>query len=372
MAHASQRGRSLPTAGALAVGALGWLAGTAQASHPITAPPTPPAVVLGSNLQGTPQNLFGRTLADFESYPYFLYAYSKAYGGPAQPAPQSAVGPGALLDPFAKASASATAEYEFPLVPVDGEITSFTVKGATEVSNVPGPNGSGDIRLGIDQPLANGQLKVVSTSNPSAELPDTVGTYTFSIGPPATGFAMPVHTGEVLSLDTPGGSYAIWAQQPGAEIETNLGHGGSEQSPGVVWTGTPHRDVELLMRVTIEPALSIVDLNALEKVLREALVREHRAVAVPTRKVLAQLRSAAPFLKHAAQLIAGAQSAGALSAQSASSLSFYVDGALADALGARSVGRRPKPAALVSSAIADSQTAVSDGITARKLAQQVP
>jgi hypothetical protein len=302
---------------------------------------------------------FGKPNQDFESFPYFRYAYYQAYGGTARRPPSSVGEIRQLLDPFAIAAGSV----KFPLVPVNGVIKSFTIKGATHVSNIPGPNGAGDIRLGIEQPLADGQLKVISTSNPSAELPRQLGVHTFRIGPPYTGFTMYVRRGDVLSLDTPGGSYAVWARVPGAEMETVLGHGGSEQSPGVVWTGTAHPNVELLMRVTIQPKVSIARLQGLQAALEAALATERRALDRRRAVAATALRPAAAVLDAHRGDVALALREGAVSAETAATLNFYMRGALAHVAG-RSVA--------VTTALAATDTALRDVVRARVLAQMVP
>ncbi len=343
----------------------------AQSSHPVTAPPTPAPVVIGSNLQGTPENPFGDTKADFESYPYFAYAYANAFGGAPHHAPEAARGPTALLDPFAAHLASTGGSYEFPLVPVTGLITSFTVKGYTETSNILAANGSGDIRLGIDQPMANGQLTVVSTSNPQDELPSTPGTYTFKIGPPATGFNMLVTKGQVLSLDTPGGAYAVYAAQQGAEVETYLGHGGSEASPGMTWTGTPHPNVELLMSVSIEPRLSVTTLQTAEGVVKQASASAHAAVFAKGTAQRTDLRKAAATIKQATGLVATAKDEGIVSDQTAATLDYFLTSAYGNVnhKGAKGSGRAQR---LASAAGHDLLTAYLDVITARQLASKVP
>jgi hypothetical protein len=306
-----------------------------------------------------PENVLGMTNADTESYPYFLYAYSEAFGGATHHPPLAVGGIRRLLYPFSAGVASARGTYEFPLVPVSGEITSYTVKGFTEASNVPGPNGGGDIRLGVERPLADGRLEVITTSNPSDELPRHEGTYTFGIGPPAKGSAMAVIAGDVISLDTPGGAYAVWAAQPGAEIETALGHGGSEQSPGVDWTGTPHPNVELLMSVTIKATISSAKVQAAEQTLRAALKQEHASQGSSGARGVAELEAAAAPLKRTASLIATARSEAAVSAETASTLDYYVEAAEAAVKHHNSA-----------SAISSTQTAFLDAITARELAKK--
>jgi hypothetical protein len=350
--------KALIGAGVALAAVLGVCAGNAAASHPIT-PPPPRQLVLGSDLQGTPENVLGMTGADTESYPYFLYAYSRSFGGAAQHPPQALGGIRQLLDPFLAGAASARGAYEFPLVPVNGVIASYTVKGFTESSNVPGPHGAGVIGLGVERPLADGRLEVISTSNPGDELPSHEGTYTFDIGPPATRSALAVTAGDVISLDTPGGAYAVWAAQPGAEIETTIGHGGPEQSPGVDWTGIAHPNVELLMSVTIRSSVSIAKLQAAEQTLRAALKKEHASQGASGSRGVAELEAVAAPLKRAASLIAKARSEGAVSAKTASSLDYYVDAALAAVKHHSST-----------SAISSTQTAFLDAITARVLAKK--
>jgi hypothetical protein len=316
-------------------------------------------VVLGSSLTGTPVDPFGKPNQDFESFPYFRYAYYRAYGGTPRQPPSAVAEIHQLLDPFA----TAAGRVAFPLVPVNGVIKSFTVKGATHQSNIPGPNGAGDMRLGVDRPLADGRLKVISTSDPSAELPRQLGVHTFRIGRPYTGFTMYVHRGDVLSLDTPGGSYAVWARVPGAEMETVLGHGGSEQSPGVIWTGTAHPNVELLMRVTIQPSVSTARLHSAKAKLQSALAAERHALAGRRAIAAKALAPAATILAAQLHEVAAALREGAVSAETAATIGFYLHAALAHA-----AGRSTAPLA----ALAATRAALGDVVRATALAQRVP
>jgi hypothetical protein len=331
----------------------------------LTPPPLPPPVVDGSNLAADPGPDIGDINEDLE----MLNRIEKELRGEL-PKASSASAARSLLDPFlgpARASAAGATSN----VSVSGQITSYTIKGYTITSTRPGPNGSGEVRLGVDEPQANGEVKVLSTSNPPNFLPSTAGTYTFAIGPPATGFAMPVTKGDVVSLDTPGGNYAVMASQPGAQLESSQGRG-EEQNPGMLWTLTAHPNLELLLQVTIEPSLPVSKLEEAEKALKEALTREHGAVHGNERQVARALKKAGPPLKKADELVAGAAHEGAISSQTEASIDFYLNNAAADVRGAH-VTKHGLTAKLFAYASAvDTQEALTRVNTAKGLAKKAP
>ena len=172
--------------------------------HEDTPPPPPPLVEDGSDLTGDPEAILGDIAADSETLNEIEKELLEKRGAKGSAA--------SLFDPFLAATRASAASANSN-VTANGQVMSYTVKGYAISSNRPGVNGSGEIRLGIEEPQPNGQLKVISTSNPPNLLPHTPGTYTFQIGPPATGFAMPVKVGELLSLDTPGGNYAVFSSR---------------------------------------------------------------------------------------------------------------------------------------------------------------
>jgi len=62
-----------------------------------------------------------------------------------------------------------------------------------------------------------------------------------------------VKAGDFVTLDARGGEFAVFASVPGA-VTDSLAMGGLAQNPGVLWTGTPHAGLELLMQVTEQPS----------------------------------------------------------------------------------------------------------------------
>ena len=265
----------------------------------VTPPSTPPPVVDGSDLSGQGEPNLGDINADLE----MLNRIEKELreGGVKSAATR------ALFDPFL-APARASAAGATSNITVSGQITSYTVKGYTISSNRPGAEGSGEIRLGIEEPQPNGQLKVLSTSNPPNLLPRTPGIYTFGIGPPATGFAMPVTKGQVVS----------------------------------------------------------------EKALKEALVLEHAAPHGSEKHVVRALKKAAALLRKADELVATAAHEGALSATSQASIDFYLGLAIADVRDVRVSKNGLTAKGYAYAAAVDSQEALTLIGTAKGLAKKVP
>jgi hypothetical protein len=331
----------------------------------VTPPPTPSPIVDGSDLSGSAAPDIGDINEDLE----MLNRIEKELRGEL-PKGSSASAARVLLDPFL-APARVSAATATSNVTVSGEITSYTVKGYTITSTRPGPNGSGEIRLGVDEPQANGQVKVLSTSNPPNFLPTTPGTYTFAIGPPATGFAMPVTKGDVVSLDTPGGNYAVMTSQPGASLESSQGHD-EEQNPGKLWTLTAHPNLELLLQVTIEPSLPVSKLEEAEKALKEALAREHGAVRGNEKQVARALKKAGPPLKKADELVAGAGREGAVSSQTEASIDFYLNNAAADVRAAHVTKHGLTAKMFAYASAVDTQEALTRVNTAKSLAKKAP
>lgn len=324
----------------------------------LTPPSTPPPVVEGSDLSGQAEPDLGDINADLE----MLNRIEKELR-------EQSSATRALFDPFlvpARSSAAGATSN----VTVGGTITSYTVKGYTISSNRPGAEGSGEIRLGIEEPQPNGQLKVISTSNPPNLLPRTSGVYTFGIGPPATGFAMPVTKGEVVSLDTPGGDYAVTTSKPGAQLESSQGTG-LEQNPGTLWTLTQHPNLELLMRVTIQPSISVTKLEEAEKALKEALVLEHAAPHGSEKHVAPALKKAAVPLRKADELVATAAREGALSTTSQASIDFFLGLAIADVRDVRVSKNGLTAKGYAYAAAVDSQEALTLIGTAKGLAKKV-
>jgi hypothetical protein len=337
------------------------LSGTPVA-HEDTPPPTSSPITMGSSLGAAPEPDLGNIAADSETLnrieKELLEKLKKSTSGAAA----------ALFDPFL---AHASAAGATSVITASGQITSYTVKGYTISSNRPGPGGSGEVRLGVDEPQPNGQVKVLSTSNPPNLLPHAPGTYTFQIGPPSTGFKMPVTKGDVVSFDTPGGDYAVFGSQPGAELLASQGTG-LEQNPGVLWTLTPHPNIELLMQVTVVPSIPLAKLEEAEKLLKEALALEHAAAKAGRKQFSHRLKGASTLLKKATELIAGAKGEGAVSDQTAASIDYYLGNAAADVKDALSMKRGPKPQTFAFGSAVETQDALTRVGTAKSLAKSAP
>jgi hypothetical protein len=179
------------------------------------------------DLTPTPAPLLGGFSADVEYWPM---AVAHAFGARAH---------------TSSVVASATA-------PADGMVTSITVKGYAIKGDMPGPGGSEPIRFTVARPQPNGQLQVITTTNPPFTLPGTSGTYTFPMS--QVSFACcRVKKGDYVSLDARGGEFAVFASVPGA-VTDDFSMAGLTQNAGFMWTGTPHEGVELLMQVTEQPS----------------------------------------------------------------------------------------------------------------------
>ena len=132
--------------------------------------------------------------------------------------------------------------------PADGTVTQITVKGYAINGDRPGPGGSEPIRFSVARPQPNGQLKVITTTDPPFTLPGTDGVWTFDMSQ-VRFKCCNVQKGDIVSLDARGGEFAVFGQVPGSVTDV-FTMAGPTQDPGYMWTGTPHQDVELLMQVT--------------------------------------------------------------------------------------------------------------------------
>src|SRR5947209_12346195 len=243
----SRRGGGV--AALIAVGLLCLLApravslpGHAPFVNRITAPPAPERIQFGSELHWEPAPLLGDFEGDAEFWDLFYTAAAGVAG-------------------------------EAPTVPVDGWLSGVYVKGRAVSGDMPSPDGSQPFRVGVEQPLPDGRLQVLSTSNPAFQLPAVTGTYYYWIGPPYTGFQMPLKTGEYVSFDTRGGTFAVFGSAPGSSSASTVGKG-QEQNAGVIWTGAPHPGVELLMRMVEQPKVATAKLEAATTSLDRALTLE--------------------------------------------------------------------------------------------------
>jgi hypothetical protein len=190
--------------------------------------PAAPLTFGSNNLAAQAQSLVGKFAADVS---YWLSKLAASLRAHTAQAPSNYV-------------ASATA-------PADGTITQITLRGYAISGDMPGPGGSEPIRFSVARPQPNGQLQVITTTNPPFTLPGTDGTYTYSMSQVSFPCCK-VKKGDVIALDARGGEFAVFASIPGS-VTDSFSMAGDTQSAGYLWTGTPHQDVELLMQVTEQP-----------------------------------------------------------------------------------------------------------------------
>jgi hypothetical protein len=331
----------------LLVGLLGVVAPAAVARpghfvNKVDAPATPPMLRFGADLQLTAAPLLGNFEGDAEFWDLF---YAAAAG----------------IAPV------------MPTAPVDGWLTGVTVKGYAVSGDMPGPGGSEPFRVGVEQPLPGGQLQVVSTSNPPFQLSGTSGTYYYWIGPPYTGFPMPLKTGQVVSFDTRGGTWAVFGSEPGSASASTVGTG-LEQNAGVIWTGTSHPGVELLMVATEQPKVPVTKLEAAKVAIGKALALEQEAEGASRRSAKSKLKSSISELQSAEGLLhqAGEANEGEVSHDTEASVEHYLREAAAEDKGASSAKTKNVRKAHIKAAIEAKRTALSDISRAKGLAKQVP
>ncbi len=327
--------------------------GTEEAKHflnPFTAPLTPPGAPppwkLGSSLTGTPAPLLGEIEEDAEFWGAF-YAAAAGIGG---------------VDLS-------------PTIPGDGWITGVYVKGNAVSGDMPGPGGSQPFRVGIEQPQTNGQLKVISTSNPPFELPGTSGLYYFWVGPPYTQFAMPVMKGEILSFDTRGGTWSIFSSIPGSSVDSAAGTG-LQQNPGMLWSPIPHPNVELDVQWLIEPLVPVLKLQSASMELRKAINLDDSAEKARRNAGRNKaLDGALGIDKLVSAAINEGAGQGELSAQSASILSELITIAQDNNAEATHAGKgrhaKGEQKHELGLALSDEQLALKDLASAKSLAEKV-
>jgi hypothetical protein len=322
-------------------------------------PPTPLEIFFGENPFTTSEPLLGDQEGDAEYWNTFLEA-----------AAGIAPGPLTLVRPQAGE----------PFVPLDGWLSGVTIKGHAVSGDMPGPGGSQPFRVGVEQVLASGQLQVVSTSDPPFRLSGTDGTYYFDVGPPHTNFQMRVKKGEIVSFDTRGGTWAVFAKAPGSSTADTVGKG-LEQNAGVIWTGVPHVGVALQMQVAEVPSLPVTDLEKAASAVGEAEKIEQQAESGGGKG--AHALSRATGLLHSARVAVEEAGVGAepglpenlpeISANTEASLKHYLGLALVEDLKAKSKklsqGQR---SAHIKAALSAKRTALSDIRKAKSLAKQVP
>jgi hypothetical protein len=336
------------------------LAGAAKHGAPfpnkLTPPPTPSPIFLGSDLLGSPAALLGNLSGDNESWNASL-AWNAYAARAAALAPQSTV-------------------------PVEGWLVGVTIKGYAVSGETPGPGGSEPFRVGVEQVLPGGQLEVRSTSNPPFQLPGANGTYSFAVGPPSTGFAMRLRKGDVVSFDNRGGTWAVYASVPASVTDDTVGMG-QEQNAGVKWTGTPHANTELLMRVTEQPKVPTAELERAASSLGEAQTLEGLAGGAPAGKARRELKQAGERLGATVKAIEAAAAGSIegetgpalpeLSPETAASIKHYLALALAEdrAAAGKHATKKQRGAHVKASAEAK-RTALSDVRKAKDLAREAP
>lgn len=135
--------------------------------------------------------------------------------------------------------------------PVAGTVTQITVKGYAIKGDEPGPGGSEPIRFSVDRPLPDGELEVITTTNPPFTLPGVEGTYTFDMSQVSFPCCK-IEQGDVVSLDARGGELAVFGSVPGSTTDT-FSATGNTQEQAAKWTAMPHPGTELLMQITEQP-----------------------------------------------------------------------------------------------------------------------
>jgi hypothetical protein len=309
-------------------------------------PPTPPKIEFGSGLQGNPAALEGNLEGDAEFWELFF-----------------------------SAAAGIAGVRPTPTVPVDGWLTGVTVKGYAVSGDRPGPGGSEPFRVGVEQALPDGRLQVLSTSNPPFQLPGGNGIYYFWVGPPYTGFAMPLKAGEVVSFDTRGGTWAIFAATPGSTTDDAVGSG-LEQNAGVKWIGAQRANTELLMQVTEQPSVPTAKLEEASASIAKALTFEQKALSAPTRnRAKFGLRKSLREL-HVAQediRVAAGANEGEIGHATEVSIEHYL-GLASDEDGAAGSAKATlsERESHIKAAVSAKHAALIDISRAKKLAKQVP
>ena len=139
-------------------------------------------------------------------------------------------------------------------VPADGIITEIKLHGYAVRGPYPtAPVSSLPIRFSVARPQPNGELEVVTTTDPPFTLPATDGIRTFSMS--QVNFACcRAKKGDVISFNARNGEFAVTAKVPGSAIHTFTTIAGeATMDPGYKWIGRPHDSLELLMQVTEQP-----------------------------------------------------------------------------------------------------------------------
>jgi hypothetical protein len=137
-------------------------------------------------------------------------------------------------------------------VPADGVITEFRLKTGADPIDLP-------VRFSIVSPQPDGQVKVLTTTDPPYPLPaNSPGVHSFKTS--ALGFTCcNVTKGDIVTVDNSGAGqtadpYVWFARKAGF---TTFSHTcspcGRSQDPGMVWTGMPHEGFELLLQIVEQP-----------------------------------------------------------------------------------------------------------------------
>jgi hypothetical protein len=310
----------------------------------VDAPPAPATVVFGANLLGTPEPRTGL----FEEDTEFWQAVFAAASG------------------VAGVQRSTT-------VPEAGWLTGVMIHGFAVSGDMPGPGGSEPFRVGVEEVLPDGTLKVLETSTPPFTLPGTDGVYSFSVGPPATSYAMRLKPGEVVSFDTRGGAWAIFSHAPGSSV-AHFSGSGQTQNAGMEWHGVRSEEDELEMQVDEQPTIQTADLDHAYEWVRDAILPEEHALHGSHKHALELLRESLNDLGEAAEDVetAAEPKTGAVSKDTATSLLHYLDKATAEDRAAEkaknSSGRREH----LNAALAAKRTLLGDLRQAKSLARKVP
>ena len=310
----------------------------------VDAPPAPAKVTFGASLLGTPEPRTGTFEMDTE----FWQALFAAAGG-------------------------ISGVQRTTTVPAPGWLVGVTIHGHAVSGDMPGPEGSEPFRIGVEEVLPGGALKVLETSTPPFTLPGTEGLRYFWVGPPYTTYPMRLKPGEVVSFDTRGGTWAIFSRSPGSVVDHFAG-AGLTQNAGVEWTGTPHEEDELEMQVVEQPAIQTATLDHAYEWVKDAILAEEKALHASHKHALELLRESLHDLDEAGEDVEEAEEskAGAISRDTAASLKHYLDKAVAEDRTAESARKPPASHTHIHTALDAKRTLLGDLRQAKGLARKVP
>jgi hypothetical protein len=136
-------------------------------------------------------------------------------------------------------------------VPVAGTITQFRLKIGADPETLP-------LRFSVVRPQPDGQVKVITTTNPPYMLPGNApGTYTFATS--ALSFkCCAVQPGDVVTVDNKGtptpDPYVWFAASASSTTFSHTWGAADSQNAGMLWAGTPHAGFETLLQVVEQPS----------------------------------------------------------------------------------------------------------------------